>query len=68
MMRLHSLRAARASLDGFADSLFIDIAADANHHANDLQCVRMIVKNEFQPQMLMRPQESGGAARARLAK
>ena len=48
MMRLHRFRAPRASFDSFADAFFIDIAADANDHANDLQHVRMIVKNDSQ--------------------
>lgn len=45
-MRLHSLRRARASFNSFADSFLINTAADANDHANDLQSLRMIVKND----------------------
>ena len=48
MMGLHSLWTARTGLDRFADAFVIDIAADANDHANDLQHVRMIVKNDSQ--------------------
>ena len=48
MMRLHSLRATRASFYSFADPLFVNTAADANDHANDLQHMRMIVKNDSQ--------------------
>lgn len=48
MMRLHSLRAARTGLDRFANTSFIYTAADANDHENDLQRVRMIVKNDSQ--------------------
>lgn len=67
MMRLHSLRASRASFNSFANSSFIDIAADANDHENDLQHVRMIVKNDSQLQSDGMAQESGGAGRPLLA-
>jgi hypothetical protein len=50
VMRLYRLRAARASFNGFANAFFIDTSADANDHANDLQQVRMIVKNDSQLQ------------------
>ena len=48
MMGLHGLWAARASVNRFADPSLINTAADANDHANDLQHVRMIVKNDSQ--------------------
>jgi len=48
MMRLHSLRAARASFNSFADPFVIDTAADANDHENDLQLHSAIVKNDSQ--------------------
>jgi len=48
MMFLHSLRATRASFDSFADPCFINTAADANDHANDLQLVGPLVKNDSQ--------------------
>ena len=51
MMRLHSFRAPCASFDSVADTFFINVAADANDHANDLQHVRMIVKNDSQLQL-----------------
>lgn len=46
VMRLHSLRRSRASFDSVADTFLVYTAADANDHANDLQPVRMIVKND----------------------
>lgn len=67
MMRLHSLGASRASLNGFADAFVINIAADANDHANDLQHVRMIVKNDSQLQENITAQETGGVWSGRLA-
>lgn len=67
MMRLHRFRAPRASFDSFADTFFIDIAADANDHANDLQHVRMIVKNDYQLQLWTKAQETGGAGNDHLA-
>lgn len=51
MMRLNSLRAARTGFDRFADAFFIDIATNANDHANHLQQLRMIVKNDSQLQL-----------------
>ena len=48
MMGLHSFRAPRASFDSFTDAFVINVAADANDHENDLQQVRMIVKNDSQ--------------------
>ena len=48
MMGLHGLWASRASFHRVANAFFIDIAANANDHANDLQHVRMIVKNDSQ--------------------
>jgi len=48
MMLLDRLRAARTGFYGLSDPSFIDTAADANDHENDLQRVRMIVKNDLQ--------------------
>ena len=48
MMRLHGLRTTRSGFDGFADPLFIDTAADANDHENDLQLQCAFVKNDSQ--------------------
>ncbi len=48
VMFLHGFWAARASFNGFADPGFINTSADANDHENDLQQVRMIVKNDSQ--------------------
>ncbi len=67
MMSLHSLRASCASVYRFAHALFIDPAANANDHENDLQCLRMIVKNDSQCSDLTRPQETGGVCELRLA-
>ena len=50
MMRLNRFRAARTGFDRIADAFLIDIATYANDHANHLQCVRMIVKNDSQLQ------------------
>lgn len=51
MVSLYSFRAARTGFDRFADAFFIDIAANANDHANHLQQLRMIVKNDSQLQL-----------------
>jgi hypothetical protein len=67
MMGLHSLRAACAGFNSFAHSLVINSAADANDHANDLQQVRMIVKNDSQVGIFRCPQETGGMSAVRLA-
>jgi hypothetical protein len=48
MMGLYGLRASRTGLNGFAHPSLINSAADANDHENDLQCLRMIVKNDSQ--------------------
>lgn len=67
MMSLHSLRATGASFDSFAHTLVINSAADANDHANDLQHVRMIVKNDSQVGIFRYAQETGGMSAVRLA-
>lgn len=72
MMRLHSLRAARASFDSFANPLVIDTAADANDHENDLQLQIAFVKNDSQLRLrqgvtMQMAQETGGRARRALA-
>ena len=59
MMGLHSFRAPRASFNGFTDAFFINVAADANDHENDLQHVRMIVKNDSQLQLWLRVARNG---------
>ena len=53
MMGLNGLRATRTGFDSLADPSFIDTAADANDHANHLQHVRMIVKNDSQLTLLI---------------
>jgi len=67
MVSLHSLRATSASFDSFAHSLVVNSAADANDHENDLQQVRMIVKNDSQVSNLEPTQETGGVSARRLA-
>lgn len=48
MVLLHSLRAARAGLNRLADPIFVNTAADANDHENDLQFRIAFVKNDSQ--------------------
>lgn len=66
-MRLHSLWRPRASFNSFADTFLINATAHANDHANDLQPMRMIVKNDSHLAMDIAAQETGGAAIERLA-
>ena len=47
-MLLHSLRATRASFNSLADPSFVNTAADANDHENDLQFRIAFVKNDSQ--------------------
>ena len=48
MMSLHRFWTTRTGFHGFANPFFIDTAADANDHENDLQLVGVFVKNDSQ--------------------